>query len=176
MDIALIIDGFARRLGPEHFVELSEGDAPSFLMADAPDEYGYRNGRIAGKDCRAWIDQISGKLPAPFPPSFYSLVSRYAFTAFEYGSVRFFANTGERVYHELADMIFSDEHLYPTLFANGLIEFGKAGDSYDPICFDTRRGVSECPIIRVDHEMVLMHEKIRVLGEIAPSFLEFIGR
>ena len=59
-----------------------------------------------------------------------------------------------------------DRYLYPVLFANKLVEFGKApGGSYDPICFDLkRRKAGDCPILRVDHESVLIDGQVQVVG------------
>lgn len=170
-----LIDNFVNKLSSNYFKELDDNEVPPYLRVAAMNEYEYQ-GKILKKDCTAWIDVLQSKLPFKLPPSYYSLVSRYAFPQFEYGSILLFANTGESVFYELAERVFSDKYLYPTLFANGLIEFGKAGHcAYDPICFDRKLGKMECPIVQIDHEEVLINERIKVIKEIAPSFIEFIN-
>jgi hypothetical protein len=90
----------------------------------------------------------------------------------------FFANTGTNVFQELSNKVFADQYLYPTMHKNGLLEFGKTstGD-YDPMCFDMKREHrGDAPIIQLDHEEILINERIRVVQEVAPSFSEFIQR
>ena len=88
----------------------------------------------------------------------------------------FLANTGTPVHNELADVIFRDEFLHPTLLEKGLIQFGRAaGGSYDPICFDlARRAKDDAPMVQVDHEEVLIRERAPILNEIAPTFKSFV--
>ena len=69
-----------------------------------------------------------------------------------------------------------DPHLYPTLFRERYVQFGKAESAnYDPICFDLRRKKkTDCPIVRIDHERVLIDERVVVVEQIAPSFRELV--
>ncbi len=127
-------------------------------------------------DPNAWVAELEGKLLFRFPPLYRELITRYRFAEFEVGPIMFLANTGTPDYYELADVIFRDKHLYPTLLEKGLIQFGKqAGGGYDPICFDLTRAVgTDAPIVQLDHEGVLIYERIRVLDEIAPTFKCFV--
>jgi hypothetical protein len=71
-----------------------------------------------------------------------------------------------------------DPYLYPTLLSSRFVEFGKAaGGSYDPLCFDLKRTkAGDCPIVRIDHESVLVKARITVLKEVAPSFRALVRR
>ena len=120
-----------------------------------------------------WIDEFESHLPQRLPPSFASLVRRYAFRPFEWGRIRFFGNSGTDDELDLAVGTVGDSAISRTTAVAGLIHFARpAGFSYDPICFDTRtRGKSrESPIVRLDHEAVLIKSRIDVLEQVAPSF------
>lgn len=127
-------------------------------------------------DAAPWIDALEARLPRRFPPSFRSLVSRYAFEVFELGPYRLFANKGDpHGDDELAVRMFSDPHLAP-LLAQGYLQVGTS-NFYDPLCFDTRRvrGGGEYPLVTVSHEPVLIHGDTTQCLEVAHSFLEMLS-
>jgi hypothetical protein len=134
--------------------------------------------KIRSADPNPWVAGLEDKLPFRLPSLYRELITRYRFAEFKVGSVMFLANTGFPVFSELADVIYRDKHLYPTLLEKGLIQFGKkAGGSYDPICFDAARTVGgDAPIVQLDHEDALLNKRIRVLDEIAPTFKRFVER
>ena len=72
--------------------------------------------------------------------------------------------------------VVRDPHLYPTLFRERYVQFAKAESAnYDPVCFDLRRKrKDDCPIVRIDHEWVLIHQRVEVVKEIAPSFRDLL--
>jgi hypothetical protein len=123
-----------------------------------------------------WVTELEEKLPFRLPSLYRELISKYRFAEFEVGPVMFLANTGTPVFNELADVIFRDKHLYPTLLENRLIQFGKqAGGGYDPICFDMAQSIEDdAPAVQIDHEDVLVNRQIRVVDEIAPTFKSFL--
>jgi hypothetical protein len=125
-----------------------------------------------------WIDALETKLPRRLPASFRSLVLRYAFPSFDAGHLRFFANTGDDASEELAVGIFRDQFIANATLKAGYIQFARPQDgSYDPICFDARRSVSnrEFPIVRLDHEAILCHDRIREAAPISKSFYRFVA-
>jgi hypothetical protein len=131
---------------------------------------------IRSADPNPWVAGLEDKLPSRLPSLYRELITNYRFAEFEVGSVMFLANTGTPVFNELADVIFRDKDLYPTLLEKRLIQFGKkAGGSYDPICFDMARAAGgDAPVVQLDHECVLINKRIRVLNEIAPTFKQFV--
>jgi hypothetical protein len=124
-----------------------------------------------------WVEQFESKLPARLPASFRSLITRYAFPAFEVGSLVLFANSDGHGEEELTNAVFTDRAIVEVTHNAGYIQFARPADgSYDPICFDkrVRAGNQECPIVRLDHEAILIASRIVVGETIAKSFVEFV--
>jgi hypothetical protein len=88
------------------------------------------------------------------------------------------SNSGHELFYELSDRVFNDKGIFHTLHKNGFLHFGLPHEgNYDPVCFDMkRRNGSEAPIVQLDHEEILLRSRIRIVQEIAPSFLEFVQR
>ncbi|HEV7902304.1 MAG TPA: SMI1/KNR4 family protein [Pyrinomonadaceae bacterium] len=123
-----------------------------------------------------WVEQFEHKLPARLPPSFRSLVARYSFPSFEVGTLALFANNGDGGYDELANAVFRDKVMADVTHKAGYIQFARPADGgYDPICFDTGGSSKnrEFPIVRLEHEAILVNSRIVVREVIAKSFLEF---
>ncbi len=125
-----------------------------------------------------WIDAFEDRLPGTLPPSFKSLVTRYLFPALDLGPVMLFANTGEHVHFELVDRVFGDPGIHQPAMRAGFVQFGLPDEAnYDPVCFDLNRRSNdrECPIIQLDHEAALTRGRVRIVRELAPSFLALLG-
>jgi hypothetical protein len=123
-----------------------------------------------------WITELEQRLPKRLPASFRSLVTRYAFPPLRVGELSLFGNMGTDDVDELNVAIFRDQAIAECTLGAGYIQFARpATGSYDPICFDARRSVTnrEFPIVRLDHEEILCHERIRVLETLADSFYRF---
>ena len=123
-----------------------------------------------------WVEALEAKLPKRFPVSFRSLITRYAFQPFEAAGISFFANTGEDSDEELAVTMFRDRNISEVTMKAGYLQFARPEDgSYDPICFDASRKVSnrEFPIVRLDHEEILCRDRIVVSKPVADSFYRF---
>ncbi len=63
------------------------------------------------------------------------------------------------------------------LIPAGYVQIGRldTGD-FDAICFDLNRKAQnrEYPIVQVDHEDILCNSKVRVAGELWPSFVQLV--
>lgn len=174
MKIDSKIDAFVTRINAAPQESLSPEDVPKPLRIGDPDEYGQFRWIMKKADCSRWLSGLQYKLPKKFPPSYYSLISRYMFPAFQLGPVFMFGNTGENLYWELQFKLFKDEFMSHMLFENGYLHIGHPEEAnYDPICFDMKKG-EEAPIVQIDHEEILCRSRIQVVKEIAPSFLELI--
>ena len=148
MNVNAIIDAFVAHVDPSGEIFRRVGSAP-------------------------WIEPLESKLPRRLPASFRSLVTRYTFPAFDAGGLSFFSNTGGETHEELGVAIFKDEALAEAALGAGYIQFARPdGGSYDPVCFDARRGVSnrEYPIVCLDHEDILCRGGVRGLRVVAASF------
>lgn len=124
-----------------------------------------------------WIAPFEAKLPARLPPSFRSLILRYRFDPFQVSGIHFFGNRGSSHPDDLVIASLKDPVLVQVCQRHGVIQIGRPDTgSYDPVCFDMRRRAKdgEAPIVCLDHEEILMHERIRVVRECATSFEEVI--
>jgi hypothetical protein len=159
-------------------VKLQDEIAPSVAEPSTEDP-DYWEWSIRRTDT-SWIPEVEQRLPHAFPAIFRSLVSRYIFPAFEWRKVSFFANTPEKIGyegHELRVAIFRDARLFDVLASNGYTQFGQpATGSYDPVCFGpTDRSGIDAPVVRLDHEDILIRGKIRQVQLLAPSFNQLIS-
>ncbi len=125
-----------------------------------------------------WLEPLEARLPARFPRSFRSLISRYEYPPFDFGPIYLFGNTAECVEHELREELWKDKFLSETLLRHGFIQFGRpATRSYDPICFEAgeKTGSQEWEIVRLDHEEILCNSRIRITERVARSFFHFVS-
>jgi hypothetical protein len=124
-----------------------------------------------------WTAELQNKLPKRFPRSFGSLISRYAFPAFDLWGIAFFGNTGAGNETDLEVAIFKDRGLCEVLLSKEYVQIGRpdTGD-YDPVCFDPTGPINnrEYPIVRIDHEEILCNCRIKVTSQIAPSFFKLV--
>lgn len=144
------------------------------------DEFVTRINQTGNIICRVesapWVESLEASLPKRFPASFRSLLTRYVFPTFAAGGLSFFANTGIASRDELSVAIFNDRIIADATLKAGYIQFARPeSGSYDPICFDARRAISnrEFPIVRLDHEEILCHDRIQVSEQVADSFYRF---
>ena len=169
------IDLFVQRINSSDMEPFDEDEVPIFLREGDWDEHGHYKWKVRRKDLRGRITDLEKRLPSGFPPSFRSLITRYAFLPFEVGPIMLYGNTGEDTSWELTTKMFSDSFMSSFLLQRGFIQFGNPYFyNYDPVCFDSTRAVrSEYPIIQFDHEAILCNSKVHVVKKISPSFLEF---
>ncbi len=123
-----------------------------------------------------WVETLEASLPHRFPASFHSLLTRYTFPTFNAGGLSFFANTGIHSHDELSVAIFDDRIIADATLKAGYIQFARPeSGSYDPVCFDARRARSnrEFPIVRLDHEEMLCHDRVHISQQVADSFHRF---
>lgn len=48
--------------------------------------------------------------------------------------------------------------------------------NYDPICFRPTKSNREPPIVQLDHEKIFINKRIKIVKEIAPSFISLVER
>lgn len=123
-----------------------------------------------------WITKLEQRLPKRLPASFRSLVTRYAFPPLQVGGLELFGNMGTDDLDEMSIAIFQDAIIAEGTMRAGYIQFARPDTgSYDPICFDARRTVNnrEFAIVRLDHEELLLNDRIHVSGKVADSFYQF---
>lgn len=124
-----------------------------------------------------WIDVFESQLPRRLPSSFRSLVTRYAFVSFDVDGLTLFGNTGLDLEDDLTVASSRDLVIARATLKNGYIQFARpATGSYDPICFDANKAATnrEFEIVRLDHEQILCHDRIKVIEKVADSFFKFV--
>jgi hypothetical protein len=116
------------------------------------------------------------KLVKRLPQSFESLLSRYSFPAFDVLGITLFdwdAEANKYITEASAPKNSLSELLIPA----GYVQIGRpdTGD-FDAICFDLNRQTQnrEYRIVRVDHEDILCNWKVRVTGQLWPSFVQLV--
>lgn len=164
------------------FYELAEYVEVQPLVAELavgpPDEAGHTRwqpAKIATDRC--CLDPLYARLPAPFPPLYEKLVLSYRWAEVDLGTFALLANPPGLDLTRLFGEVSKDPGLWQALIPAGYIQFAKGPDiDYDPVCFDTghQRKNRDCPIVKIDHEEILCNNRIKVVGELAPSFEELV--
>lgn len=123
------------------------------------------------------LDSTHSKLPAPMPKLFERLLLNFRWAEVDLGLYRLTANPpGKDLSGWLAE-VSRDKFLWTFLLRSGYIPFGKGPDmDYDQICFETkkRKRGDECRIVKIDHEQVLVFERIKIVRELAPNFRSLV--
>jgi len=177
----LLIDRFVATLNKRGFPSQLRTDVPEKLYRDIgvvnTEHADWCDWEIKGIKEAPWLSNVEAKLPSRLPPLFLSLLSRYIFLLFDAGPLTFFANTGEDIYDEFSLAVFRDEVLSEQMLAAGYLHFARLDTgSYDPICFDTNNpsGNGDYRIVQIDHEEILINDRVKVVKQIAPSFRQFV--
>jgi hypothetical protein len=179
-DLPDLIDRFVRKINSDPRGPEGVGEVPEYLRVSAGDPAsepidGWTDWRVVRRDNSARIEQLETRTRRPFPPSFQHLLANYSFPAFEFGPMMFFANTGEDTFWELGTRLFQDQHMSPQLLEAGFLQIGNPFFyNYDPVCFDGNSPSIEKRIVQLDHEAILQHGEMKVLKEIAPSFVDIV--
>lgn len=178
-EIDALVDIFVAKVnsGQREPIVIDIYETPASVLEGEPDEFFNSDWAVKPYNGVDWVEPLEKRLGCSLPAAYKSLVSRYIFPGFEAGGILFFGNTPEGTeYYELRERIFKDRLLFDALSSNGFIQFGTADwVNYDPVCFDyNRRSVSDCPVVRIDHEGVLCSDVVRVVEQIASSFRDFL--
>ena len=175
-----LVDAFVRTVNSQPREPERLDEVPLFLRENGDDSQseildGWTSWRIVKHDNSELIEELQKRTGKPFPASFHYFLANYSFPAFEFGSVMFFANTGEDTFWELGKRLFNDPHMSPHLLASGFLQIGNPFFyNYDPVCFDCKSPNPESRIVQLDHEAILQHGEMTVLKEVAPSFVDFL--
>lgn len=158
-----LLDSFAQSFSMLDELVCSRDRPPPPALVDAtPSErrrmIRWRPARLATP--RVGIDGLRrvGRLPQLFE----SFAQSFAWLEVDLRICRLFANPPAADFVELAAAMFADPVLNETLFPLRLVRFALAPDcGYDPICFDLSAfDGDDCPIVRLEHESVLMHDRV----------------
>ena len=172
-DDATLIESFYQAILRADRWELLRSEVPAEFATGESNEF----------DCVLWtpirqpthiteLEKIYGIIPGRLPKLFEGCLTAFGWLTVELGEIDLFPHHPQSGLDTFVRHIQRDEELFPSLFRERYVEFGKAaGGSYDPVCFDLKRGKDrDCPLVRIDHEAVLIDKKPVVTAELAPSF------
>jgi hypothetical protein len=171
------IDDFVHAInrGPR---DRGDGDeVPPSVAQSGPDEDGELDWQIRPFQRASWIAEMEAIIPAPLPPSYRSLVTRYVFPAFQIPGAFLFANTPEGTTHFELRRRLREPIAEELMATGGLVQFANPFQyNYDPVCFATGVGRrrKEFPIVRVDHEDILLGRSGPKVIMVAESFLDLV--
>ena len=119
------------------------------------------------------LDPIYSTVSSRFPPLFERLVLSYRWAEVDLRSYRLIANPPGAGFTGLLHEMSKDPIIWNCLLEAGYIQFGRGPDvDYDPVCFDisARKKNNDCKIVKIDHEQILCHNRIKKVAELAPTF------
>jgi hypothetical protein len=150
---------------------------PADLATSETDDRGFvRWSPVRQRESATDVEKMYAKLPGRLPRLFEACLASFRWLRVEVAGVEFFAHPPGPDCEEFISQVLRDKHLFPTLLQNRFVEFGKAaGGSYDPVCFDLSRTTNhDCPVVRIDHESVLIDGKPKIIAEMARTFRAFV--
>jgi len=127
--------------------------------------------QVQRQDNTAHLHEFEAKLPRRLPPSFASLLSRYSFAAFDAGGVTFFGWGPDCAeFSEVAPPARGS--LSELLLPAGFVQIGRPDTgSFDAVCFElSSKQNREYRIVQADHEEILCNFRLKIRGELWPSF------
>jgi hypothetical protein len=131
---------------------------------------------IRSEDNATRLRVFEERLPKRLPPSFASFLSRYSFPSFDVLGISLFGWESDES-EFIVETSTPRNSLSELLIPAGYVQIGRpATGNFDAICFDLndRRQNRECSLVRVDHEDILIHFKVRVTSELWPSFVHLV--
>jgi hypothetical protein len=131
---------------------------------------------IRAEDNASRLRAFGEKLPKRLPPSFESLLSRYSFPAFDLLGIWLFGWDSDLSAY-VVEASRPENSLSEFLIPAGYVQIGRPeGVNYDAICFDFHRYRQnrEYRVVQVDHEDILINLRVRVTGELWPSFVKLV--
>jgi len=131
---------------------------------------------IRPEDNASRLRMFEEKLPKRVPQSFESFLLRYSFPAFDVLGITLFEwNSDLNKY--IVEASAPKNSLSELLIPAGYVQIGRpdTGD-FDAVCFDLNRQAQnrEYRVVQVDHEEILCNWRVRVTGELWPSFIKLV--
>lgn len=122
------------------------------------------------------LTALYDNLPCRFPPMFEKLLLTYRWCCAGATEFRLLDNPPGVDLSGFYESIVADKHLSSVCMQNGYIPFGRAAESYDPVCFDCNKRSSRrnFEVVTLDHELILRHSEVKKLATLARSFDELI--
>jgi hypothetical protein len=128
-------------------------------------------------DNSALLGQLENQLPKRLPQSLDRFLSGYSFPSFDVGGISLFG-WGPEPNEFFAAASAAKGSLSELLLPAGYIQIGRpdTGD-FDAVCIDVNSKAQnrEHRIVRADHEEILCNWRVKISGELWPSFRSLVG-
>jgi hypothetical protein len=115
-------------------------------------------------------------VPGPLPPLYEQLILAYQWAEVAFARYRLLPNFPPSP-DGLIKTFRRDAFMFRVLTSNRFVQFGMGPDvNYDPVCFDLSRRAADrdCAIVQLDHEEILIHERVRIVATVATSFRQLV--
>jgi hypothetical protein len=122
------------------------------------------------------LKKLYEHVPGPLPSLYERLILSYHWATVDLGKYRVLSNFPPP-FDGLVKVLRADSVMFDVLSSHRLVQFGMGPDiDYDPVCFDLNQHIADgdCAIVKADHEEILNHKRLRVVGVLAGSFRELI--
>ena len=130
---------------------------------------------IRSIEAAPWIEDVESRLGFHLPNSYRALVTCYAFPVLEFDAVELFGNQGNNSRYDITSAPFRDRIMSTWLSANRLLHIGHPYiGNYDPICLDLQSTAADPPIVRLDHEDILLERKKVRRSGVANNLIELL--
>jgi len=169
------VDAFVAAVNASGLEPMEEREVPLPCRASAPNGDGLWQWRIVAAEAGEWLVSLETRLPFRLPPTFRALVSRYCFPSFTRGPLWWYSvglAEAARDSSELRVAMLRDRPMLRVLWKAGYLPFARPAEgSYDPVCFDfnSRSDGREPAVVRIDHEGVLVADRIQVVEILSPG-------
>lgn len=131
---------------------------------------------IRDENNKSRLALFENKLPKRLPQSFATFLSRYSFPSFDVAGISLFGwDSDPNPYAEEAAA--PKGSLSELLLPAGYVQIGRPDTgNFDAVCFDLNKNNQnrEYRIVQVDHEEILCNWRVRVAGELWPSFTKLV--
>jgi hypothetical protein len=130
---------------------------------------------IRPEDNASRLHALESNLPRRLPQSFTTLLSKYSFPPFDACGITFFGwEASSTEFSGIAPP--AKGSLSELLLPAGYVQFGRpdTGD-FDAVCFEIGPNQNrEYRIVQMDHEEILCNFRIKIRGELWPSFRKLV--
>jgi hypothetical protein len=131
---------------------------------------------IRAEDNASRLRAFQQRVPRRIPQTFESLLLRYSFPTFDVFGVSLLGWDSDSTAY-LGEASARKNSLFELLIPAGYVQIGHpANGDFDAVCFDLNRRAQnrEYRVVQVDHEEILCNQRVRVKGELWPSFAKLV--
>jgi hypothetical protein len=124
-----------------------------------------------------WIDEAQKRLSFDLPRCFSDFVRNYGFEDFEISHLHHYDNYDGNEHWCWHVALKLDPVIFEVCNRYGYLPIGQPDSGgYDRICLDVNRlNQGDCPVVQLDHEAILLKEKIEIVSELTPSYKNLIA-